>query len=148
MYSVILCKKLSGSLKTMGIVIFDSSCEKETTTQVQIMHVTFPISGKILSAVLSLLVRFILHFHTDPATSTQWIDGDGENERWVLTNPMHFFRMLQILTLLRENMGAGNDSLQWIQRKTWKQNPCELTCFQTQWQCSETSCDLSDLSLV
>lgn len=29
----------------------------------------------------------------------------------VLTNPMHFFRMLQILTLFRENMGAGNDSL-------------------------------------
>lgn len=26
MYSVILCRKLSGSLRTMGIVIFDSSC--------------------------------------------------------------------------------------------------------------------------
>lgn len=42
----------------------------------------------------------------------------GKNERQVLTNPMHFFRMLQILTLFRENMGAGNDSLQWIRRKT------------------------------
>lgn len=35
---------------------------------------------------------------------------------------MHFFRMLQILTLFRENMGAGNDSLQWTQRKTWMQH--------------------------
>lgn len=40
---------------------------------------------------------------------------------------MHFFRMLQILTLFRENMGAGNDSLQWIRRKTWMQNTRELT---------------------
>lgn len=28
MYSVILCRKLSGSLRTIGIVIFDSSCVK------------------------------------------------------------------------------------------------------------------------
>lgn len=29
----------------------------------------------------------------------------------VLTSPMHFFRMLQILTVFLENMGAGNESL-------------------------------------
>lgn len=29
MYSVILCKKLSGSLKTIGIVILDSSCKEK-----------------------------------------------------------------------------------------------------------------------
>lgn len=62
MYSVILCKKLSGSLKTMGIVIFDSSCEKETTTQVQVVRVTFSISGEIIPAVLSVLMRLFYIF--------------------------------------------------------------------------------------
>lgn len=33
MYSVILCRKLSGSLRTIGMVIFDSSCVKEEKQQ-------------------------------------------------------------------------------------------------------------------
>lgn len=33
MYSVILCRKLSGSLRTIGMVIFDSSCVKEERQQ-------------------------------------------------------------------------------------------------------------------
>lgn len=35
----------------------------------------------------------------------------------VLTSPIHFFRMLQILTLFLENMTAGNDSLQSMKRR-------------------------------
>lgn len=63
MYSVILCKKLRGSLKTMGIVIFDSSCEIEHP-----LKSSFYISGE---NIFSLLMGFVLHFSTDAAPLTQ-----------------------------------------------------------------------------
>lgn len=55
MYSVILCKKLRGSLKTMGIVIFDSSCEIEHP-----FKSIFYISGE---NIFSLMMGIIIFPH-------------------------------------------------------------------------------------
>lgn len=81
MYSVILCRKLSGSLRTMGIVIFDSSCAKRK----------FIYKHGVWIFNSDLMLCEVIY--------------------WILTRPMHFFRILQILTLFLENIGAGRRSL-------------------------------------
>lgn len=77
MYSLILCRKLSGSLNTMGMVILDSSCNNTTTR-------SFITTTTRRNPFKSLVIV-----------------SDG------LTSPIHFFRMLHTLKLFLENILAG-----------------------------------------
>lgn len=76
-YSVSLCRKLSGSLKITGMVILDSSWKR------------YEISQNIVLIWSVLTEKERLH--------------DSKK----LTMPMHFLSMLQMLKSFLENMGAG-----------------------------------------
>ncbi len=82
-YSVSLCRKLSGSLKITGMVILDSSWNKDGINQHMVLHLG------VLTKKNCTITSERLH--------------DSEK----LTIPIHFLNMLQMLKSFLENMGAG-----------------------------------------